>query len=247
MKEAKLDGTILEIFFNVDDDIPVLTNVCVIGKPGEATAGFNPKNALPVAASGPVPVVDSTKTEFMPAENTLQVPPGDSKLKISPRAKNLGEKAGVAYRNAVPSGPEGRIIERDVQTLMETGPLVTPAARTEYLQKAVPVNGSGIGGRITTTDLERAEAIKGPAADPTLVSPYEEVKLSNIRKVIAKAMQYSLATTAQLTLNTSFDASEILAYRSRLKANQALPDLAAITLNDIILYTVARILIIIGL
>jgi len=34
-EEAKVSGTILEIFFNEGDDIPVLTNVCVIGEEGE--------------------------------------------------------------------------------------------------------------------------------------------------------------------------------------------------------------------
>ena len=47
---------------------------------------------------------------------------------------------------------------------------------------------------------------------------YTDVKLTNIRRVIAKSMHASLSTMAQLTLNTSFDASAILAYRARVKA-----------------------------
>lgn len=48
---------------------------------------------------------------------------------------------------------------------------------------------------------------------------YEEVKLSNIRKVIARTMHSSLSEMAQLTLNTSFDATEIINLRKKLKAN----------------------------
>ena len=53
-------------------------------------------------------------------------------------------------------------------------------------------------------------------------------------------MHNSLSTTAQLTLNTSFDATEIMAYRKKLKANSEKLGLGNITLNDIVLYAVSR-------
>src|SRR5690606_24174873 len=46
--------------------------------------------------------------------------------------------------------------------------------------------------------------------------------------------------SAQLTLNTSFDATAILEYRQRLKAAPAALGLENITLNDIILFAVAK-------
>jgi pyruvate dehydrogenase E2 component (dihydrolipoamide acetyltransferase) len=76
-------------------------------------------------------------------------------------------------------------------------------------------------------------------------------KHTNIRKVIARSMQASLATMAQLTLNSSFDASDILALRSRLKkaaadglgAGQGFALAETVpTINDIILYAVSRVL-----
>ena len=39
---AEVDGTVLELFFNEGDDIPVMTNVCVIGKEGESVEEFRP-------------------------------------------------------------------------------------------------------------------------------------------------------------------------------------------------------------
>src|SRR4030042_5737750 len=42
-EEAKVSGTLLEIFFNEGDDVPVFTNVCVIGNPGENIDSFYPK------------------------------------------------------------------------------------------------------------------------------------------------------------------------------------------------------------
>lgn len=78
----------------------------------------------------------------------------------------------------------------------------------------------------------------GPQIPP--VVEYEDRPLSNIRKLIAKAMHQSLANSAQLTLNTSFDATAILEYRQRLKAAPAALGLENITLNDIILFAVAK-------
>ncbi len=43
-EESPVDGIMLEQFFKEDDDIPTMTNVCVIGEEGESTAEFAPKN-----------------------------------------------------------------------------------------------------------------------------------------------------------------------------------------------------------
>lgn len=126
--------------------------------------------------------------------------------------------------------------------------------------------GTGLGGRITTQDLSRAAegynrpaevqqtgaaaagaAVTGNAAGAAAIGTagtagpiYEEVKLPNIRKVIAKAMHQSLSTTAQLTFNTTFDATDILDFRKKLKENKERLGLSNITINDIILYAVSR-------
>ena len=37
-EQAKVEGTLLAVFYNAEDDVPVLLNVAVIGKPGESFA-----------------------------------------------------------------------------------------------------------------------------------------------------------------------------------------------------------------
>ena len=66
--------------------------------------------------------------------------------------------------------------------------------------------------------------------------------MSNIRKAIAKNMTNSLSTMAQLTHNTSFDCTNIIALRNFIKANQEKLNLPNITFNDIIIYAVSRVL-----
>ena len=41
-QEAPVSGTLLEIFFGEDSDVPVMTNVCVIGNEGESVEEFRP-------------------------------------------------------------------------------------------------------------------------------------------------------------------------------------------------------------
>lgn len=283
-EEAKVAGVMLDIFFDEGDDVPCLTNVCVIGNEGESIAEFNPDGAGSdsVAASAPGAAGTSdqqkqqnpTKSQIADVEpqvnaranvmEPVQLSAGDS-VKISPRAKNLAEKTGVDYRYATPSGPYGRIIEKDIVALKESGIVFTASARAEQLKgdAGAAVAGTGLGGRITTGDLSSgaaaaggasagaaastgavsgtASAILNGAAVPGAAEPlYEEVKLPNIRKVIAKAMHHSLSTMAQLTLNSSFDVSDILEFRKKLKESKDRLGLENITINDIIIYTVSR-------
>ena len=53
-------------------------------------------------------------------------------------------------------------------------------------------------------------------------------------------MHASLSEMAQLTLNASFDATQILQYRAQLKARAETMGIANITLNDMVLYAVAK-------
>ncbi len=71
---------------------------------------------------------------------------------------------------------------------------------------------------------------------------YEEIKHSNMRKIIGKAMHESLSSMAQLTLNASFDATNIMEFRKVVKAKKEKYGLNNITINDMILYAVSRVI-----
>ncbi len=248
-EEAKVSGVLLDIFFEEGEEVPVLTNVCVIGEPGENVEKFNPKASL-----------ESKKDEVLnlqasdheaPIETEEKIPntslQTEGKLKISPRAKNLAEKLNVDFRFARPSGPDGRIIERDILKLFESGPVFTSAAKQKVkeIKDAQILEPTGIGGRITTFDIERAKQESYVSKTSEVSVPdgeYEDVPLSNIRKAIAKAMYLSLTTTAQLTLHTSFDATKVLEFRKKVKENREKLGLEDITINDIILFAVSRVL-----
>jgi len=238
---APESGKLLAIFHEEGDDVPCLENVCVIGQDGEDFAQFAPaseeapaaapevKEEAPAAvAAEAAPVIEATAAEISGA--------------ISPRAKILAAKTGADLLKANPTGPNGRIIERDVQSLLDRGLTVSGAASANY---TTAVEGSGINGKVMLADLEakpEAAAATATAAAPAPVAEYVDEKLPNIRKVIAKSMHASLSTMAQLTLNTSFDATKIMALRASLKNGAEKLGLANITLNDMILYAVSRVI-----
>ena len=102
--------------------------------------------------------------------------------------------------------------------------------------------GTGPKGRIIERDVQKLIAEGAPAvkttAAATVENTYEDIKFSGIRRAISKSMSTSLSTMAQLTHNTSFDATAILNYRKALKAMGG--EYAGITLGDIVLYAVSR-------
>ncbi len=243
-EEAKVAGTLLARFFEAGDDVPCLTNLCVIGGAGESFAEFDPN-----AGSAQAPAADAAPGASQPeapaqpaaAQPAFQAAPVSSDdLKISPRAQAMANARRADLSHVTASGPDGRVIARDVQALIDAGQVVTPAAAGSY---PGGLTGTGLGGRVTLSDLNAPAATAAPAPAAPLGVPGEdsyEEPLSNMRKTIAKAMTTSLSTMAQLTHTSSFDATGIQALRKTLKDGGAALGMDKITLNDIILYAVSR-------
>ena len=248
--EAPEDGTVLEVFYNEGDIVPVLVNVCVLGKPGEDVSAFSPSaSAGPESVESAAPTaekdagVQQAATAVPAADAPAAAPAADGHMKISPRARNLAETLGVDVRAASPTGPGGRVIEQDIRALQASGAGFTKAARDEGLSMAAgSLSGTGVGGRVAVEDLSAAPASPAAPSAPVAVGfgDVEKVKLPSIRRSIAKAMMASLSGMAQLTLNLSYDMTDVLAFRARCKASGAAMGLDKVTINDIVLYAVSR-------
>ncbi len=223
---AKVSGTLLEVFAEEGDDVPCREDVCFIGNPGEDISALIPKSE----AKEDTPAEQAPAEEKKQEEIVVATASSDNSdiLKISPRAKNLANKTYADLSAVTATGPNGRIIERDVNRLLDNGQRLTPEQYETFMKTGVaPI-------------AEKAEA---PAESATVTAPvaeYEDVKLSNVRKVIAKSMHESLSSMAQLTLNASFDATQIMEYRALLKKNAEAMGLGNITFNDMVLFAVAK-------
>ena len=251
-ENAKVEGTVLACFFNDNDEIPCLTNVMVIGEPGESFSEYAPSgggaSAAPATEASsvtePVEVTASTTPVASmagePCRTTNSATESLSDAPVSPRARRLASERGVDTAQITGTGPHGRIIERDV--------IAAQGAPKSGLAKAMmadgglqaPVAGSGIGGMVKGSDLK----VWKPTHTENLAGEGEEFKvekMSNMRKLIAKSMYNSLQNTAQLTHMLGADARRIQALRK--KAKKALEEGridANITINDFVCYAVIK-------
>ena len=234
---SQFAGTVLEILGAEGDVIPCLDTVCIIGEPGEditALLGDKGKEDAPAAAdsSAAEAAPEEKKEAPAPAAPAVTVSDGE-RIRISPRAKNLALKTGADMTKVAPTGPHGRIIERDINAALDAGYVGTVSAVEDFLA-----------GKLTAAPAENVAAAPAAAASVAAddLRAYTEMPLTNVRKVIAKAMHASLSEMAQLTLNSSFDATSLLAYRKLLKAKGEAMGLGKVTINDMVLYAVSRIL-----
>ncbi len=250
--ESPVSGTLLEVFFKEGDEVPVMTNIAVIGEPGENVDNLWPASAQKPAAE-PKAETPTASTAVAAASNgrdsvlDTRTLPGeirvDEKAGISPRARNLAESKGLDVDGIQGTGPGGRIIERDIEAALAAKPKMTPLAKSMVSKGefVAPPKGTGPGGRITSKDLM--------AAAPTTPEPRQEaptgdevtvIPIKGTRKLIATRMLNSMQTTAQLTMNASADARALLDYRKRLKNSPAPLGLQEVTINDLVLFAVSR-------
>lgn len=231
---ADADGILLDIFFSAGDEVPVLTNVAVIGEKGEDVEEFKPKNSdfdieeNKKDKSGLI-VENEKQTQNTLSAGTVAE---TGKQKISPRARKLALQTGLDYKNLTGTGPGGRIIEWDIENAVALMPKITPLARTMMKKENLVYNREKAISktRITTSDLY-------PPQD-TGATDFEDKPLSNVRKLIAKTMYESLSNSAQLTHHTSADARKILELRKKVKSRVESEGYQNVTLNDMACYAV---------
>ncbi len=209
------EGTLLKIGVPAGISVPVQSTVGFLGQPGEpipaipvpATAA--PKSAIASAvraaiiqAAVPVPGVPPVATPVAPAAPAV--------FRISPRAAALADDSVINATRIPGTGPEGRVVEKDVQSFLQQQGYhqlrITPAAKELAAKEKFDVLLiQPADGRITVADVERAIAER-----PKL--------MSNMRQVIAQRLTQSFRDTPHFYLTISVDMTDLLAYRNELKA-----------------------------
>ena len=117
---------------------------------------------------------------------------GNGRVFASPLARRLAEQAGLTLSNLTGSGPHGRIVKHDVEVALEGGAPSKPAAA------AAPVSVPG-----TAMPID---------------APYEEIKLSSMRKTIAKRLEESKRTIPHFYLTVDIEIDKLLALRKQIKS-----------------------------
>ena len=129
--ESPDDGIILKLLCDVNDEIPISEPIAFIGKEGENFPDIRPKKlnaAVQVQTTALAPTVGtSAPTSEAPKTKTLAIEthlPG-GKIRASPRAKKKAKELDLDLTSVAGTGPEGRIVERDVLAARDASPQIS--------------------------------------------------------------------------------------------------------------------------
>ncbi|MES1223552.1 MAG: biotin/lipoyl-containing protein, partial [Bacteroidota bacterium] len=212
--ESYKEGKLLYIGAQKGEKISVNSLLAIIGDDKKVDV-----EKIVAAAKGGIPAASAVKAETTsptqsaspvtaaPAE-TVSAAASNGRVKASPLAKKLAAEKGIDISKVPGSGDGGRVIKSDVDNY-------TPATEA---------------GR-------QASEVKTPAVTqiPSGLISFDEVPVSQMRKVIAKRLAESKFSAPHFYLTMSIDMDK--AVESRAKINEVSP--VKISFNDIVLKATA--------
>lgn len=193
-------GTILKIVPGEGDAVPLGGLIAVIGEEGEDISDLLDGSASSAPAKEEA---KETVEAAAPAEESKTAPAApstdDGRVKASPLARKIAEEKGIDLTSVNGSGPEGRIVKKDVEDFKGTGSVSAPAASAP----STPVFSS----------LES-----------------KEVKVSQMRKAIARRLSESKFSNPHFYETIDIDMKAAMAARSAMNASNDVK----ISFNDIV-------------
>ena len=240
--ESFYEGTLLKIVAGEGLTVPVQVTVAFVGEPGEAVPDVvlppvTPKKAeSPAPAAAPKPQAapsaapQAAAAVAAPAAAPVGAPAvaEPQVFRISPRAAKLAQESVIDPTAIKGTGPNGRIVERDVKEYLEAkgyaSVRITPVARKlaaregiNLLDLAPKEDGSQIG----VADIQR-------------ILDERPKPMSRMRQIIAQRLTESVTHAPHFFVTVSVDITELEALRAERKA-QGTP----YTITDFILKAVA--------
>lgn len=142
----------------------------------------------------------------MTKSDTIAASPASAKeVKISPVARKLAEAAGLPFESLIGTGPVGRITKEDVEKAI---------AEREAKQAVAAED-----------DRLPAVAVK---------ETMEQLPVTGMRKVIASRMMASLQESAQLTITTRADVTDLIALQKKMNEVTQKEHEIKLTVTDLI-------------
>jgi pyruvate dehydrogenase E2 component (dihydrolipoamide acetyltransferase) len=195
--EAVDEGVISQILVaEGTDGVKVGTVIAMIQGEDEGAAPAKAARTPPTTAKAEAPVVAPPPPPVaVPAPAAPAKVAGD-RIKASPLARRIAADKGVDLAGLTGTGPNGRIVKADVEGA-QTG-ATTPAP---IASAAAPAT------------------IAAPAAVPDFGIPHEIVKLSNMRKTIARRLTQSMQDAPHIYLTVDIRLDALLKLRGELNAS----------------------------
>ncbi len=233
--ESFAAGTLLKILAQPGETLAVLRVIGFIGQPGEklpevAKPAPPPKAPVPERKAQPLPAApsairpESRASQVEAAPSPAAPQPVQRRFSISPRARRLARERGVDPTKIPGTGPDGRVIERDVVSYLEQkgyhNLLISPAARrlaAELNIDLLDLRATGPGSKIVKADVLKADRQKPRP-------------LSATRKIIASKMVKSVREIPYFLVTVSVDMTDLAPVREELNQSRT----QRISYNDFI-------------
>ena len=244
--EAPESGVLRKILAQVDDIVPVKDAICIIGSADESIDDLLSDSKQAAGAEAAAPVVEQAPA---PAPSAVAAIEGGAapaaageRIFISPAARRVAVENGVDVALLVGrgTGPGGRIRQRDVLEFAASAPKATPLAGKMATDMGVAVGsveGTGIGRKVTSSDIQRAAAAPIPAPALTIG---QTIPFTGIRKAVAQNVAASAQSAVHVTLVSEVDMTECVRLRKSILADIEERYGVRISFTDIIVKAVAR-------
>jgi len=238
--ESYKNGTLLYQGAKPGEKIQVNDLLCIIGEPGmNIDAIVAAAKGGAVAQPSEAPATASSQTQSSPpvaapAEAAQPAVVNEGRIIASPLAKKLAEEKGIDLRYVKGSADNGRIVKQDIDNYK-------PAAQPVVSQQQ-PAQQPVVQPQAQQTESPKPDApAKTTEAKPAVVREaigqvsFDEVPVSQMRKVIAKRLAESKFTAPHFYLTMSIDMDN--AVETRAKLNELSP--VKISFNDLVLKAAA--------
>jgi len=210
--EAVDEGTIAQILVQEGTDgVKVGALIAIIAGEGEDASSAKaapaakkeeaPKEAAKAPESAPAAKAEPAPTPTAEPEVKAAAASSDGRVKASPLARRLAEQKGIDLSALQGSGPNGRVVKADLEGAKAGG--AAPAAKAEAPAAAAAPSAPA--------------AAPAPAQIPDV--PHEAVKLSSMRKVIARRLTESKQTVPHIYLTVDIRLDALLKLRGELNAS----------------------------
>ena len=237
--EAVDEGKIAKILVpEGTDGVKVGAPIAIMAGEGEDASVAAPKadTAAPsLPKAPPEPKADATPKAAPPPQAPVETPPASpqpavspapaegDRVKASPLARRLAQAQNIDLKSIQGSGPGGRIVRADVDAAAGKAPAAAPTAQPTSA-------GSAPAGHLV---------MPGPMEQAI---PHEEVKLSNIRKTIARRLTEAKQQVPHIYLTVDIQLDALLKLRTELNAGLEARGVK-LSVNDLLIKALAQSLI----
>ena len=197
---AETAGTVLQLLIGEGDAVDVGAPIAIVEEAGEVA---------PASPAAPAPVVAAPEGAAAPSVAASTTSAG--RPFVSPLVRRLAREHNLSLEGVVGSGPGGRIVRRDVQTLLAGAPAASAPVATSSVAFSAPV----------TALAARRE----PELIPT----------SRMRKTIARRLTESKSSVPHFYLTADCRVDRLLEVRREINAIGGVK----ISVNDLVVKAVA--------